>query len=198
MLFSSPQEDMTNNGCNLQLFIKKGPFGAVTFSPNLCRWWRFTPPGVSREYFRFNASFLPCLGYGNLSPSTAAGRIFCIMFALFGIPLNLVLLNEIGQLMLLGVQHCARRLEEVCHWRVSSVDRHVSNKKRQRTLSGIWDPVTNKDSLADYLTKMAIILRNNWKRINLVYDSPMRCQIRLFINRGKFCDEWLPLQQQKW
>uniref|UniRef100_A0A8B9N6P3 Potassium channel domain-containing protein n=1 Tax=Accipiter nisus TaxID=211598 RepID=A0A8B9N6P3_9AVES len=47
------------------------------------------------------------IGYGNLSPSTAAGRIFCILFALFGIPLNLVVLNEIGQLMLLGVQHCA-------------------------------------------------------------------------------------------
>ncbi|KFQ18335.1 Potassium channel subfamily K member 17, partial [Merops nubicus] len=66
--------------------------------------------------FRFNTSFLPCLGYGNLSPSTAAGRIFCILFALFGIPLNLVLLNEIGQLMLLGVQRCARCLEEVFHW----------------------------------------------------------------------------------
>lgn len=42
--------------------------------------------------------------------------------------------------------------------------------------------MTNKDSLADCLTKKAIILRNNWKQINLVYDSPMRCQIRLFIN----------------
>uniref|UniRef100_A0A672URI6 Potassium channel domain-containing protein n=1 Tax=Strigops habroptila TaxID=2489341 RepID=A0A672URI6_STRHB len=71
---------------------------------------------ASREYFSFNTSFLSCLGYGNLSPSTVAGRIFCILFALFGIPLNLVLLNEIGQLMLLGVQHCAHRLEEVFHW----------------------------------------------------------------------------------
>ncbi|NWI50924.1 KCNKH protein, partial [Calyptomena viridis] len=66
--------------------------------------------------FRFSASFLLCLGYGNLSPSTAVGRIFCIVFAFFGIPLNLILLNEIGQLMLLGVQHCAHQLEEVFHW----------------------------------------------------------------------------------
>lgn len=190
---------MTNNGCNLVIY-KKGPFGAVTFSPNFCWWWRFTPPGERGEQriFLINASFLPCLGYGNLSPSTAAGRIFCIVFALFGIPLNLVLLNEIGQLMLLGVQHCARRLEEVFHCRVSSMDRHLSNQTKTEDISGIWNPMTNKDSLADYLTKMAIKLRNNWKRINLVYDSPMRCQIRLFINWGKFCDEWLPLQQQKW
>uniref|UniRef100_U3K8S6 Potassium two pore domain channel subfamily K member 17 n=1 Tax=Ficedula albicollis TaxID=59894 RepID=U3K8S6_FICAL len=66
--------------------------------------------------FFFSISAITTIGYGNLSPSTAVGRIFCIVFALFGIPLNLVLLNEIGQLMLLGVQHCARRLEEVLHW----------------------------------------------------------------------------------
>ncbi|NWI83462.1 KCNKH protein, partial [Machaerirhynchus nigripectus] len=66
--------------------------------------------------FFFSISAITTIGYGNLSPSTAVGRIFCIMFALFGIPLNLVLLNEIGQLMLLGVQHCACRLEEVFHW----------------------------------------------------------------------------------
>lgn len=59
-----------------------------------------------------------------------AGRIFCIVFALFGIPLNLVLLNEIGQLMLLGVQHCARHLEEVFHWQVSSKDRQMSNQTK--------------------------------------------------------------------
>ncbi|XP_057225869.1 potassium channel subfamily K member 17 [Malurus melanocephalus] len=66
--------------------------------------------------FFFSISAITTIGYGNLSPSTAVGRIFCIIFALFGIPLNLVLLNEIGQLMLLGVQHCAHRLEEVFHW----------------------------------------------------------------------------------
>ncbi|XP_062485677.1 potassium channel subfamily K member 17 isoform X2 [Pezoporus occidentalis] len=65
--------------------------------------------------FFFSISAITTIGYGNLSPSTAAGRIFCILFALFGIPLNLVLLNEIGQLMLLGVQHCSHRLEEAFH-----------------------------------------------------------------------------------
>ncbi|KAM4679041.1 potassium channel subfamily K member 17 [Amazona ochrocephala] len=65
--------------------------------------------------FFFSISAITTIGYGNLSPSTAAGRIFCILFALFGIPLNLVLLNEIGQLMLLGVQHCAHRLEKAFH-----------------------------------------------------------------------------------
>uniref|UniRef100_A0A8B9PKV6 Potassium two pore domain channel subfamily K member 17 n=1 Tax=Apteryx owenii TaxID=8824 RepID=A0A8B9PKV6_APTOW len=66
--------------------------------------------------FFFSISTITTIGYGNLSPSTAAGRIFCIFFALFGIPLNLVLLNSIGQLMLSGLQHCAHRLEEKFHW----------------------------------------------------------------------------------
>lgn len=129
---------MTNNGCSLQLFMKKV----------LLEQWpshlTFVEDGgsplqgrrASRQYAQFNTSFLPCLGYGNLSPSTAAGRIFCILFALFGIPLNLVVLNKIGQLMLLGVQHCARCLEEVFHRQVSNVDRYASpsssGKKRQK------------------------------------------------------------------
>ncbi|KFV87410.1 Potassium channel subfamily K member 17, partial [Struthio camelus australis] len=66
--------------------------------------------------FFFSISTITTIGYGNLSPSTAAGRVFCIFFALFGIPLNLVLLNSIGQLMLSGVQHCAHHLEEKFHW----------------------------------------------------------------------------------
>uniref|UniRef100_A0A8C9FMU0 Potassium channel domain-containing protein n=1 Tax=Pavo cristatus TaxID=9049 RepID=A0A8C9FMU0_PAVCR len=70
--------------------------------------------------FFFSISAITTIGYGNLSPSTVAGRIFCILFALFGIPLNLVLLNEIGQLMLLGVQCSAHHLEEMFHWKMKA------------------------------------------------------------------------------
>ncbi|KAK1338451.1 hypothetical protein QTO34_001567 [Cnephaeus nilssonii] len=47
---------------------------------------------------------------GNLSPHTMAARLFCIFFALVGIPLNLVVLNHLGHLMQQGVHRCARRL----------------------------------------------------------------------------------------
>ncbi|XP_042292853.1 potassium channel subfamily K member 17 isoform X2 [Thunnus maccoyii] len=39
-------------------------------------------------------------GYGNMSPSSTAGQIFCVFFALFGIPLNMVVLNRVGKYML--------------------------------------------------------------------------------------------------
>uniref|UniRef100_A0A452HL60 Potassium channel domain-containing protein n=1 Tax=Gopherus agassizii TaxID=38772 RepID=A0A452HL60_9SAUR len=52
--------------------------------------------------FFFSISAITTIGYGNLSPNTVSAQVFCIFFALFGIPLNLILLNRIGQLMLSG------------------------------------------------------------------------------------------------
>uniref|UniRef100_A0A8D0H6G5 Potassium two pore domain channel subfamily K member 17 n=1 Tax=Sphenodon punctatus TaxID=8508 RepID=A0A8D0H6G5_SPHPU len=66
--------------------------------------------------FFFSVSAITTIGYGNLSPTTAVARVVCIFFALFGIPLNVILLNRIGQLMLAGVQHCSRHLGEKFRW----------------------------------------------------------------------------------
>ncbi|XP_037002143.2 potassium channel subfamily K member 17 isoform X1 [Artibeus jamaicensis] len=60
--------------------------------------------------FFFSVSTITTIGYGNLSPHTMAARLFCIFFALVGIPLNLVVLNHLGHLMVQGVHRCARRL----------------------------------------------------------------------------------------
>ncbi|XP_001173849.4 LOW QUALITY PROTEIN: potassium channel subfamily K member 17 [Pan paniscus] len=60
--------------------------------------------------FFFSVSTITTIGYGNLSPNTMAARLFCIFFALVGIPLNLVVLNRLGHLMQQGVNHCASRL----------------------------------------------------------------------------------------
>ncbi|XP_020855134.2 potassium channel subfamily K member 16 [Phascolarctos cinereus] len=46
--------------------------------------------------FFFAGTVVTTIGYGNLSPSTEAGQIFCIFYALFGIPLNVVFLNHLG------------------------------------------------------------------------------------------------------
>ncbi|XP_072498100.1 potassium channel subfamily K member 16 [Notamacropus eugenii] len=47
--------------------------------------------------FFFAGTVVTTIGYGNLSPSTEAGQIFCIFYALFGIPLNVVFLNHLGK-----------------------------------------------------------------------------------------------------
>ncbi|XP_060237270.1 potassium channel subfamily K member 17 isoform X2 [Meriones unguiculatus] len=60
--------------------------------------------------FFFSVSTITTIGYGNLSPQTMAARLFCIFFALVGIPFNLVVLNRLGHLMQCGVHRCAHRL----------------------------------------------------------------------------------------
>ncbi|XP_075411277.1 potassium channel subfamily K member 17 [Tenrec ecaudatus] len=60
--------------------------------------------------FFFSVSTITTIGYGNLSPHTLAARLFCIFFALVGIPLNLVVLNRLGHLMLRGMHRFAHKL----------------------------------------------------------------------------------------
>ncbi|XP_045918865.1 potassium channel subfamily K member 17 [Micropterus dolomieu] len=56
--------------------------------------WKFTSSAV------FAATVVTTIGYGNMSPRSTAGQIFCVFFALFGIPLNIVVLNRVGKYML--------------------------------------------------------------------------------------------------
>lgn len=53
----------------------------------------FSSPSTTLRAYSFT-------GYGNMSPSSTAGQIFCVFFALFGIPLNMVVLNRVGKYML--------------------------------------------------------------------------------------------------
>ena len=46
----------------------------------------------------------PIPGYGHISPSTFSGKLFCIGYALIGIPLLLVFMKDIGDLMGDGVR----------------------------------------------------------------------------------------------
>ncbi|XP_075060519.1 potassium channel subfamily K member 16 [Mixophyes fleayi] len=62
------------------------------------------PKGNSTSYsnwdfsnsFFFAGTVITTIGYGHLYPSTTAGQVFCVFYALFGIPLNLAFLNQIG------------------------------------------------------------------------------------------------------
>ncbi|KAJ1148083.1 hypothetical protein NDU88_000924 [Pleurodeles waltl] len=83
----------------------------ITIDKNTTRMgkWKF------EGSFFFSVTAITTIGYGNLSPDTVSGRIFCIFFALFGIPLNLILLNRIGQWMLSWVHRCSNLLGRKLH-----------------------------------------------------------------------------------
>ncbi|KAM8834263.1 potassium channel, subfamily K, member 16-like [Synchiropus picturatus] len=68
--------------------------------------WKFTSSAV------FAATVVTTIGYGNISPSSTAGQIFCVFFALFGIPLNVVVLNKVGKYMLALGRTIAEFLEK--------------------------------------------------------------------------------------
>ena len=44
------------------------------------------------------------IGYGHSTPTTAAGRLFCMLYALGGIPLGLVTFQSVGE----RINHCIR------------------------------------------------------------------------------------------
>ncbi|XP_063354540.1 potassium channel subfamily K member 5a [Pelmatolapia mariae] len=45
----------------------------------------------------FAATVITTIGYGNISPKTSAGRVFCIFYGLFGVPLCLTWISELGK-----------------------------------------------------------------------------------------------------
>lgn len=53
-------------------------------------------------------SFTICLGYGHITPQTQSGRMFLIIFALFGIPLNILALASVGEHITIAIFHFLR------------------------------------------------------------------------------------------
>ena len=51
-------------------------------------------------------------GYGNLVPVTAVGRMTCIVYALFGVPLFLITVADIGKYLSENITWLYKRLEE--------------------------------------------------------------------------------------
>ena len=47
----------------------------------------------------FSTTILTTIGYGNISPVTFPGRLFCILLAIIGIPFTLSVIADIGQIL---------------------------------------------------------------------------------------------------
>jgi len=61
-------------------------------------------PACAHNWYYHNALFfagtvVTTIGYGNISPSTEGGMVFCLLYAIFGIPLFGIMLLAIGEKM---------------------------------------------------------------------------------------------------
>ncbi|XP_063145140.1 potassium channel subfamily K member 16-like [Candoia aspera] len=103
---------------NLMEAVRMGIYPAGNEFPDEHNNWDF-----SNSFF-FVGSMLATIGYGNLSPRTAGGQLFCVFFALFGIPLNIVFLQHVGKM-----------LSTLCEWLAKWLYRKGVKKKTARGLT---------------------------------------------------------------
>ncbi|XP_078486264.1 potassium channel, subfamily K, member 16 [Ciona intestinalis] len=80
---------------NLIQLIREAPQNGVQFDSNqtasCARNWDF------HNAFFFAGTVVTTIGYGNISPQTFGGRVFCIFYAAIGIPLFAIMFAAIGE-----------------------------------------------------------------------------------------------------
>jgi len=59
-------------------------------------------------------NFLFFTGYGHITPQTQYGRLFLILFALIGIPLNILALASVGEHITVAIFKCIRCISTRC------------------------------------------------------------------------------------
>ncbi|XP_023945918.1 TWiK family of potassium channels protein 7 isoform X2 [Bicyclus anynana] len=83
----------------------------------------------------FSSTVLTTIGYGNIVPETFWGRLFCIAYALIGIPLTLTVIADLGRVFATVVSVMAKQMPTMPKWcnRLSE-----SNPAGQRSLYAFW------------------------------------------------------------
>ncbi|KAM6973597.1 potassium channel subfamily K member 5-like [Aplochiton taeniatus] len=76
----------------------------------------------------FAATVITTIGYGNIAPKTSAGRVFCIFYGLFGVPLCLTWISELGKFFGGRAKHLGQYLTK----------RGLSLRKAQFTCTAIF------------------------------------------------------------
>lgn len=79
------------------------------------------------ESLSFVVQLVTTIGYGNITPVTTSGRALCMIFALFGIPINILFLQMVGERMLRCERLLVTKFESSCLEREGE-PRHLNEK----------------------------------------------------------------------
>ncbi|XP_069573249.1 potassium channel subfamily K member 3a [Brachyistius frenatus] len=71
--------------------------------------------------FYFAITVITTIGYGHAAPSTDAGKVFCMLYALLGIPLTLVMFQSVGERINTFVRFLLHRLKKCLGMRHTEV-----------------------------------------------------------------------------
>ncbi|KAI1730485.1 ion channel domain-containing protein [Ditylenchus destructor] len=98
-----------------QVVVKSIPFAAGLQ-------WKF----LGAVYFA--VTVVTTVGYGHSAPSTAPGKLFCMVFALIGIPLGLVTFQSVGERINHIIRSCLMRIGQSLSKRGSSILQNVKSR----------------------------------------------------------------------
>ncbi|XP_020483662.1 potassium channel subfamily K member 3a [Labrus bergylta] len=71
--------------------------------------------------FYFAITVITTIGYGHAAPSTDGGKVFCMLYALLGIPLTLVMFQSVGERINTIVRYLLHRLKKCLGMRHTEV-----------------------------------------------------------------------------
>ncbi|XP_070563278.1 uncharacterized protein [Ptychodera flava] len=103
-----------------------------------------TSPMEFRLAIELCLSIMTTIGYGNVTPKTQHGRLFCCFYAMFGIPLFLIVISHFGNIvarklqtaeraLIAGARQCANK------WRQGRWRRRKAAKLDLTADRGIWE-----------------------------------------------------------
>ncbi|XP_042565725.1 potassium channel subfamily K member 10b [Clupea harengus] len=113
--------------------------------------------------FFFAGTVITTIGYGNIAPSTEGGKIFCICYAIFGIPLFGFLLAGIGDQLGTIFVKCILRVERMFRQK----HRHISQTKIRVTSTILFILA----GCLVFVTLPAVIFKNIecWTALEAIY-----------------------------
>ncbi|XP_070555117.1 potassium channel subfamily K member 18-like [Ptychodera flava] len=97
--FSKIAKDILGEFQHMAYKAEQGPTG-----PDL---WTWSATSL------FCVTVLTTIGYGFMAPVTVAGRMFCIFYAMIGIPLNLLFLSSAGDVIAMPFRYAVVRLKYI-------------------------------------------------------------------------------------
>lgn len=82
--------------------------------------WALEPWSFAGSVY-FTSATITTIGYGHSVPQTTSGMVFLVVYALFGIPLNLTMFQAIGERMGVFFSYLLRRVKRFLHMKNTDV-----------------------------------------------------------------------------